>query len=211
MPKLIDLLRGITEAKAPGPTPSFSSVHVLKVIWLIRDYGPIGRSRLAQLTGLGEGSIKTLLNRLRAAELIEVTDRGVILTNKGRLLGSLLKRIVPKTALLSKMPITIGRYGYGVMVKGMAGNVRIGLEQRDEAIKAGASGATTIIKVDNELILPPSLKLSQKYPETSKILTEIFEPENNDVIVIGCADDPLLAEYGALAAVLTLIGDIKTE
>ncbi len=211
MVRIAELLSLIAGTRSPGPSPLFSPIHILKVILLIRDNGPIGRSRLAILTGLGEGSVKTIINRLRAANIVSSTRRGVVLTGNGVRLGLLLKRLLPKAAFLPRIPITLGRYNYALLVKGMAEMVKIGLEQRDEAVRMGALGATTIIKRGCELIMPPSLKLSEEYPETSRLLLEIFNPEDRDVIIIGCADTPLLAEYGTLSAALTLIGSIELE
>ena len=80
-----------------------------------------------------------------------------------------------------------------------------GIEQRDSAVRAGASGAVTLIFRQGRLFMPPPAKIeSKEWPEISRQLLELFQPEENDVIIIGGADTEEKAEQGARAASWTL-------
>ena len=206
--RLSELLNLAVNPPYPGPRPGFTEVHVLMAIEAIRDYGPVGRGRLARIVGLGGGSIKTLIDRLRAMDIVYISQRGCMLSRFGEAVGGVLRELMPVKLELDPMPIFIGKRGYGILVRGFADKVKSGIEQRDAAIKVGAFGATTVVCRDGELFLPPSFSLSSGYPNVDRILVGLFNPVDGDVIVIGGADDHLTARYGAFAAALTLIGDV---
>ena len=66
--------------------------------------------------------------------------------------------------------------------------LRSGIEQRDAAIKMGASGATTLLFKENKFVIPGTNYNSLiKEPRIAKILIENLKPENGDVIIIGSA------------------------
>jgi len=88
--------------------------------------------------------------------------------------------------------------------------VTYGLEQRDAAIKAGASGATTLVFSHNRLAMPgTSEDVFQNIQLIHNMLVSKLKPRENDVIIIGSADDRLTAEFGAKAAVLVLLKSTK--
>ena len=69
---------------APGPRPSFQSLHLLEAILVIGREALIGRKKLAELLGLGEGAVRTLIQRLRSESLVRVIGRGgCALSEKG--------------------------------------------------------------------------------------------------------------------------------
>lgn len=202
---LKSLLNYILKPLAPGPSPSYDIIHVIETLELIRDKGPIGRGKLSRALNIGEGVMKTLLRKLRIAGIIEVGIRGVKLTAEGLELAMKLKKAMPIRAKFGEMVLTVDKYNYGILVKGKANLVKKGLEQRDAAIKAGASGASTLIYVNGRLIMPPDIDISLLAPNLSDEILSELNPEEGDVIVIGSGADPKSAKRGALAAALTLI------
>lgn len=203
----IDNVLSVTlSSKAIGPRPSYLSVHVIKSIELIRDLGPIGRARLSKELKLGEGSVKTLLKKLKELNIITTNKKGCILTSKGAELGLWLKVKIPSRAYLGKTVLAVGEHAYALLIRSIdISLLKTGLEQRDAALLVGALGASTLIVKDDKIILLPDLNVNEKYPKEAEKLYTLLKPQNGDIIIIGSANDPLTAEFGALSAFLALI------
>ena len=201
-----EYLMDLSAPKAPGPQPSFTVFDLVTAIELIAKEGPIGRGRLAEELDLGGGAIRTLIKRLMESGLIDTSKLGCSLTEKGNKIWNEIHETIPQKVRLPENDLTFAVYNVAVLVKGGADRVRDGLEQRDATVAAGAKGATTLIYKDKKLMVPQvSQDLAMDFPEAFKQITEKMRIEENDVIVIGSADAPKRAEYGALAAAWTLI------
>jgi hypothetical protein len=91
--------------------------------------------------------------------------------------------------------------------------IKSGLEQRDAAIKLGAKGATTLLFINAELVMPSSTNYNslQTEHEISKLLTTRLKPEEGDAIIIGSDDiHKKRAEIAAKnAALLTIMNHEK--
>jgi hypothetical protein len=85
--------------------------------------------------------------------------------------------------------------------------VKRGVEQRDAAVRAGATGACTLVYKNGAYLMPTRDGDSKLNPndELSRILNDLFAPTDNDVLIIVSAPEKELAEYGAIAAALTLV------
>ena len=66
-----------------GPTPKFFPYHIWKAYDLINNEGPIGRKALSQALGIGEGSTRTIIDKMIKNGSINNTQRGVVLTEHG--------------------------------------------------------------------------------------------------------------------------------
>ncbi len=203
------LLEKITSEKAPGPSPSFSVLHILRAIELISEE-TIGRSKLAENLEVGEGAIRTIINRLKAADLIATSKAGCTLTSKGLRLWREYKSIFRKKVEIGKNELTIANSSFAVLIKDHGHNVKSGVEQRDAAVMAGAKGATTIMFKKGRLKIPSvSDDVAKDFPEAANQIIRLLEPEENDVIIIGSADSLGKAEYGTLAAAWTVLNDCQ--
>ena len=199
------LLRELIGEKAPGPTPSFSVVHVIRTLELLGEK-PIGRNRLSQKLALGEGATRTLIERFRSLSLIVVDRKGCAFSRKGRELWSTLHAVIPRKTVLKESGLTLAPFNIAILVKDGSSNVRVGIEQRDAALLAGAKGATTLISKNGRLTIPPDCRdLIKDFPEIHRRLMDSLKPGENDAIVIGSADTLEKAEFGALAAAWTLL------
>ncbi len=197
----------LVKQTAPGPAATFSVFHALYALELISDKS-IGRSRLAERMGLGEGVVRTIINRMKKEGIIRVTRAGCTLTGKGLRLWNEYKRAFSKKIELEKTGLAFGNYSFAILVKTRGDMIRSGLKQRDAAIMAGARGATTILFVKNRLTIPSvGDNIDEYIPEAARMMIQLLKPEENDVIVIGSADSSLKAQYGTLAAAWTLIDD----
>jgi len=200
------ILEGLMEERAPGPYPSFSVFHVIRALELIAKKGPIGRGRLSEELKTGEGTTRTLIDRLKGAELTAVSKPGCSLTKEGKRVWKELYSIFPRKVRLEKNELTFAARNVAMLIKGCGDRVGAGVEQRDAAIMTGARGATTLVFKNQKLMIPTiSENVAQDFPVAFSQIIGLMELEENDVIVIGSADSWEKAEYGALAAAWTLI------
>lgn len=200
-------LESIIKEKAPGPVPAFSIFHILHVIELIAE-NRIGRGKLAEELGLGEGTMRTILSRLKDAGTIKTSRSGCILTKKGLNFWKEYKTVFRKTTEMGKNELTFADYNFAILIKNCGHIVKSGMKQRDAAIIAGARGATTITLKKGRLIIPSvSDNVAKDFPKAANQIINLLQPEENDVIVIGSADSLEKARYAAMAAAWTLIDD----
>jgi predicted transcriptional regulator len=200
-----DFLSGLVLEKAPGPYPSFSIFDVIKVLEIIAESGSIGRGKLSDELGLGEGATRTLLGRLTDAGLTVTMKSGCSLTERGKKIWGELKAILPRKVELEKNELTFAVYNVAVLVRHRGEGVGKGLEQRDAAVRAGAKGAITLIFKNGRLVLPAiSEDLSKDFPIAFGQVAHSMEPKEDDAVIISGADQRKEAEYGALAAAWTI-------
>lgn len=198
----------LLEEKAPGPYPSFSIVHILKALELIAEKGPIGRGKLSIATGMGEGSTRTLITRLKDADLITISKLGCSLTKKGEKVWKQYQLVFPQKVRLGKSELTFDSCSVAVLVKGGSDRVKAGVEQRDAAVMAGALGATTLVFARKKLTAPSiSQDIARDFPTAYSQIVAHISLEDKDVVVICSAQNWSKAEYGAIAAAWTLVED----
>jgi hypothetical protein len=92
--------------------------------------------------------------------------------------------------------------------------MRFVIEQRDSAIRMGATGATTLLFRENKFVMPASSSgqdTLRKEQNIRAILIDKLKPQQEDVIIIGSANiDRKTAELAAKhAALLTLVNHEK--
>ena len=203
------LLEKITSEKAPGPSPSFSVFHLLHAIELISEK-TIGRSKLAENLKVGEGAVRTIINRLKDADLVVTSKSGCALSSRGLRLLREYRSIFKKKIEIGKNELTLTDYNFAILIKNRGHKVRSGVEQRDTAVMAGAKGATTIMFNEGRLKIPSvSDDVAKDFPNAANQIVRLLEPEENDVIIIGSADSLGKAEYGTLAAAWTFLNDCQ--
>lgn len=206
-PKFKQLLEKIAKEKAPGPATTFSALHLLRAIELVAEKS-IGRAKLSEELKVGEGAVRTIITRLKEAGLISTSKAGCSLTVKGRKLWEEYRKFITKKLEVERCELMNAKHNVAVLIKNRGHKVKTGIEQRDAAVKTGAKGAVTIIVKDGRFIVPSvSDNFSREYPDTTQQITKLMQPEENDVIIIGGADTPDIAEHGAMAAAWMLLDD----
>ena len=198
----LEVVNRLAAKIAPGRPPAYYEAHILKALELIGSEIGIGRHKLSKELGLGEGTIRTLVRRLRKEGLVKASRRGMTLTKAGIDVLSEFGSLIEATQL-PETSLTVGPQNYAVLVRGVAELVKLGVEQRDAALLAGAKGASTLL-YDGECLHMPGLKLDIVDPN-SEFLLERLNPEPGDVIIIGTGDLLLSAEIGAKSAALKLL------
>ena len=191
---------------APGRTPSFVEVHVVKALETIGAGKGVGRIKLSRILGLGEGATRTLVKHLGNEGLVEVSKFGIVLSEYGEKILSELRSKIGEEIEIPKSSLTIGTFNIAILIRSAAGSVKYGVEQRDAAIKVGALGATTFVFISNRLTMPGvGEDVFQDTQIIHDALLSTLKPKENDVIIIGSANEKRTAEFGAKTAALTLL------
>ena len=187
-----------------GPVPKFNDYHIWKAFQCLDESSPVGRKKLSQLLGIGEGSTRTILSMMQDQNMITIGKSGILLTEAGM---EFKKSVQMDVADVSISDLTIGDRDCAVRVPKMARNVKYGCEERDAAIKSGATGATTLIYTNGKLIFPGS-----DYPvdpDVENKIRSVFSLKNDDVVIIGTGPTEESAEIGAVIAGLTIMGGLQ--
>ena len=193
------------ELASRGGAPLFQPFHILKALWHIQQLEPLGRKELSEHLGIGEGSVRTLVSYLEEKGWADTARQGISLTDSGH---KLLDKIGLKAKEVHAGNITVGEVDFAIRLKNLAQSVSKGIEQRDEAIKVGASGATTLL-FKGKLVFSDGFEVSQSDRRASRVLKQDFSLVDGDVLIIGCSPEPALAMDGAFAAVVLTLNRKK--
>jgi len=205
---VIRTLTKVADRYAPSRMLSFDISHVFKAFQLMEKYGRVSRDLLLQETDLGEGSIKTLVKHLKMQELVETSNAGMWMSEKGKKLFSKLTEVIPSEMNIPKCSIGLGKYNHVILLKELESEIGSGIEQRDSAIKMGAVGAITLIYREGKFFMPGRNQDSlRSNPEIRKLIVEKLRPGNNDVLIIVSADKKKTAEFAAKTTALQTVSN----
>lgn len=167
---------------------------------------PLGRNRLATQLKVGDGAVRTIISRLRKADLIDTSKEGCNLTEKGLETWRQFEQVFPKRLEVPKTDLSTAEFNYAFLVRNSGDKVKSGIDQRDAAIIAGAKKALVLAYKEGHLqIHSVSECIEKDYPKAAQQILELMTPQDNDVIVIAGADSTLRAKRGAFAASWSLI------
>jgi predicted transcriptional regulator len=204
-------IESLASPKGPGPSTTFSMFHIVYALELVAKK-PIGRNKLAEKLSVGEGAIRTIISRLKGAGLIVTSKEGCNLTDKGLSVWKEFVEVFPKRVEIEKTALTTSEYNYAFLVKNKGHKVKSGIDQRDAAIMGGARRALVIVFKNGHLMIESvSNSVEKEFPEAANRILRDLKPEDNDVIIIAGADNPLKARRGAFAASWVLIGNNKKK
>lgn len=210
MGSFLELLRLLDLTHRQGPPTQFHSWHLLAAFLnFCQSKRPLGRYQMGEELGLGGGSIRSLIKFLRTQGLIEpVTRKGHKLSKEGNRHCTALRQVIMKFTPLPSTSFSVDEINYGCHLHQRAQLVTDGLTQRDAAMRAGATGATTFIQGadPNYLTMPLNHRISQT---DAKAILEPFNLQEGDVLIIGSASTDTAARLGTLAATLTLLKKTK--
>ena len=184
-----------------GPMFRFNDANVYWSLYLLSGGRRLGRKRLAEEVGVGEGSMRRIIETLKEWDFIDIKQTGITITKAGQ-------------AFLTQVPIrpvevfiegsVLGKYQQGVIVLGCADKVNNGMEQRDAGIKVGGEGCTTLVIRDGCLMIPPDWNLDEKMPDTAYRIRKETGLTQDDALVIGGGDTPESAVEAAITAAFAM-------
>jgi hypothetical protein len=209
----VKLLEKVSHQGSPSSRQlSFGIGHIFKALQLAKLNGHISRDSLEKELSLGGGSIKTLVKHLKTTDMIKTSNAGTILTEKGERIISQILLHIPKETVIPQSSITVGKFNYAVLVKNIANSIHSGIEQRDIAIKSGATGATTLLFNDDKFLVPKTnYNALAEESKIQKVLVKNLGPNDNDVVIIGSDNtNKQNAEIAAKnAALFTIMNHLK--
>lgn len=194
-------LHSVASRKGSGKRLTFGAPHVLKALQMMDRQKYVSRAAFGGSLELGEGAVKTLVGHLRESGIAESVRAGTFLTEKGLGMAGSIREAMPAEAALSPSAMTGGAAGHAVLVRGRAGAVRSGIEQRDKAIVYGASAALTLVYRDGAFSFPGERRDALK-GQRGVLAALGAEPAEGDVLIVASAQSPLSAEMSAKNAAL---------
>jgi len=198
-------IQEVAGKKAPGPSTTFTVFHVFYALELMSKE-TIGRNKLAKKLNVGDGAVRTIISRLREADLIETSKEGCNLTRKGLEVWRQFEQVFPKRIEIPKSELNQSEYNFAFLVKNSGQKVQSGIDQRDAAIIAGARKALVSVFKDGHLrIESVSDCIEKQYPKAANQILQELKPEDNDVVIVAGSDSALKAKRGAFAASWSLI------
>ncbi len=193
----------IMDIPAYGPMFRFTDANVYYALYLLAGGKKIGRKKLAELVGIGEGSMRRILEKFRDWNFIVIKQTGITITKAGLdFLDQIPLRLIEVQLSESS---TIGEYTQGVIVYGVSSKIVNGMEQRDAGIKAGASGCTTVVLRDGVLMIPPDWNLDENSPEIAYKIRKDSAITTDDAIIVGSGSTKIIAIEAALNAAFDLL------
>ena len=187
-----------------GPQKQFDKVHILRTLLILEKEGRIGRKELVKKLGLGEGSVRSVLKYLMEKNYVaSAVAKGHSLSSRGKKFVTKLQNFIIGPKIIDAKELTIGDKDVAVLVRGTVHKVKLGINERDAAIKIGSLGATILVVKNNELIFPGQTELKIK----NNNLYKSFNLRERDVLIIGTDNNYEKAENAAFAALFVLIGD----
>ena len=192
----------IMDIPAFGPMFRFSDANVYYSLYLLADGKRLGRKKLAELVGVGEGSMRRILEKFRDWNFVSIKQTGISITKAGlNFLDQLPLRLIEVNLGESVK----GDFSQGVIVYGVSSKIVNGMQQRDAGIKAGAEGCTTIVIRDGKLMIPPDWNMDEQTPELAYKLRKESGITPDDAIIVGSGASKIVAIEAALNAAFELI------
>jgi predicted transcriptional regulator len=204
--EILKVLDRVGSKIARGPAPAFNEAHTIKTIEIIQTAGIVGRISLSNSLNLGIGTTRTILKHLKNEGLIESSKYGFLLSEQGKQVFKNLRDQISRCTEVPKCALTVGPVVVAVLVKDMAHKVGRGIEQRNTAIRAGASGATTLVFSGKKIVMPSRKNHAIKgLSEIQAFVVSDLDPKDNDVVIFGSGEDKTTAEIGAIMAAIKLL------
>lgn len=184
-----------------GPMFRFNDANVYWALHLLSDGRRMGRKRLADEVGVGEGSMRRIIDTLKEWDFINIKQTGITITKAGL---SFLEQIPIRPVDIYIEGSVAGQFQQGILVIGCADKVVNGMEQRDAGIKVGADGCTTIIIRDGSLMIPPDWNMDEQTPELAYNIRKKTGITQNDALIVGGGETQMLATQAAVTAALLM-------
>ena len=184
-----------------GPMFRFNDANVYWSLHLLSDGRRMGRKRLADEVGVGEGSMRRIIDTLKEWDFINIKQTGITITKAGI---SFLEQLPLRPVNIFVEGSVAGACQQGVLVLGGADKIINGMEQRDAGIKVGADGCTTIVIRDGVLMIPPDWNMDEKTPELAYKIRKEIGMTQSDALIIGGGETQALATEAAITAALLM-------
>lgn len=185
-----------------GPSYKFDDTDLFTVLDLLHVGKRVGRGRISNHLGIGEGSTRKLVELMRDYDMLKIEQPGITITRFGKKVYDLTGMRIVDVSIPEHV---IGDCQTGVVIKNVADKVGAGIEQRNTGIKTGGYGCTTWIVRNNNLIMAPEWNMHEKDPELAERIMAQCELEEDDTLIVGGGDSVRKARVSAVSAALDML------
>ena len=184
-----------------GNISKYTRLDVLRAFIALRDEKK-SRKELSDSLEIGEGTLRSILDKLKQKKLIESTQQGHKFTKKGEgFYKELLELIDPPKKVSTSF--YKNKKQTGLLLKNRR-DVKIGIEKRDIAIKHGADGAI-ILKFRERLFFPDMEYETKDFD----MLEKQFDLEKNNILIITYSDTTRFAELSAIGCAAAINPELE--
>jgi len=184
-----------------------SELNELFFLLIIRKEATVGRYRLSTMLGIPEGIVRGIMRSYEREGYIDSRPKtGTFLTKTGEArIDTIFKSADIKDMKMYNFEVFgVGPINVVLQVQSGADKVRSGVDQRDAAVKAGATGTVILTYKGGTLKIPgTSEDMCTLSPEDSRRLLREFSLSEDDVVLVSFAEEWWQALRGALSAAFT--------
>lgn len=183
---------------------NYTYAHIYLLIYYLNEKELVGRYYLKNKLGLGEATIRNILIRMRELRILESLRGGHKLTSKG---NEIAKEILSKIKIITfDTPIKPGKHNVLIVIKGVGNKIRAGVEERDNVVKYGGTGAVVLVFRNGKIVFPDSgLEADNWYPGITKSLISRIRLKEEDVILISGGENSQSSLVSGLNAAISLL------
>ncbi len=174
-----------------GNISNFTQFDVLRAFIALKDKK--SRSSLVTELELGEGTLRTILDMLKDKGLIEGSQHGHYLSDKGKTFYDGLEAAMSLPAKAGLSRFFQQYYNVGIIIKKFDSKKKVSYKLRDVAIKNGAEAAM-ILEKNGRLKL-----LEAEYKGGFDEMEQQFRMKPGEILVVTSAKTKRWAEISALA------------
>ncbi|MEK6961321.1 MAG: winged helix-turn-helix domain-containing protein [Nanoarchaeota archaeon] len=177
-----------------GVSPKFSSIDVLRVFRIISK-NPLSRAEIVRCLGIGEGSVRSILDLLKEQDLIESTRAGHFLSTPGEYLAKEISSRV-NGPIHVKCPVFPNPFRAAVVVRKPMLSFDA-VKMRDLALKWGADAALVLLMQGGSLRAPKAeSKLDLGH------ISDQLNPDEGNMVILTFAASQQSADTSALAVAI---------
>lgn len=195
------------EPNERGPERRFGDAGMYSAMYLMEGGEPVSRKDLVGFLGIGEGSVKTVINLLRALGYVQTSRAGSTLTWKGR---EFMARV--PIIILDPLPpseFVMGNCQRGVLAKGARkylGNI---MSIRDVSIREGADSCSIFAMDDGRVYMPNNTEEGLMEISDTGLVGALRRAGmgDDDVAVFSGSDGDIVSRNAAISVALTLYPD----
>ncbi|MCD6403268.1 MAG: hypothetical protein J7K98_02985 [Candidatus Aenigmarchaeota archaeon] len=173
----------------------FDRYDVLRVFFLMGERGKVAREKLSKLSGIGEGSIRSILRILSKRKLIVTTRKGSELSSKGK---KMFNEAMKLFTLPKKIKHDVFKDGFdayaSVVKKYEREKIKELYKARDFAIRKGCNSAMVLICNRSG-----SIKIPYVRKWNFNVLHEELEILPNQLVVLTSSKTRKITEKGILS------------
>jgi len=199
------LLRVVSRVGKAGAPRSFGLGHVFMALYYIDENVRMSRENLGIRLGLGGGAVKSLVSKLRESSLVRTLKGGNILSDEGLKIVRGLRSVIPAISEISVRNLSTGKTNVAAIIRGVDRKSLDPIAIRDDVIRAGGTGATTMFFDGN------SIKVPSVYDDLAtissidvKTLTEL-KLRKDDIVVIAGGTNQQVASVACATAITAFL------